>query len=292
MSTRVLADALRAHWPEYLMEAAGLGLFMLSAAVVTTALEYPHSSLHDVGDPAFRRMLIGLGMGVTAVGIIYSPWGKQSGAHLNPAVTLTFYRLGKIEAADAAFYVLAQALGGLLGLLAGAAILGMAIQHPAVNYVVTTPGPSGSVTAFIAESVISFGLMLAVLATSNHRWLTAYTGLIAGGLVALFIAVEAPLSGMSMNPARTFASAVPSQHWTAFWIYLTAPLLGMLAAAELYVRWKGFHRVYCAKFHHHNHKRCIFRCGYSELLRSLEREQGRTDQQGTGRPVPRGTEVV
>src|SRR5215831_10723337 len=87
------ADSLRQHWPEYLMEAAGLGIFMVSAAVVTTLFEYPKSPVHDVlPDPMFRRVLIGIAMGLTAIGIIYSPWGKQSGAHLNPAVTLTFFR--------------------------------------------------------------------------------------------------------------------------------------------------------------------------------------------------------
>lgn len=110
-----LVKTVRAHWPEYLMEAAGLGLFMVSASFVTTVLEYPHSPLYAlVPEPLLRRILIGICMGLTAIGIIYSPWGKQSGAHLNPAVTLTFFRLGKIEGIDACFYVIAQSLGGLL----------------------------------------------------------------------------------------------------------------------------------------------------------------------------------
>jgi len=80
--------------------------------------------------------------------------------------------------------------------------------------------------------------------------------------VATYIAIEAPLSGMSMNPARSFASALPAHLWTAFGIYLTAPLIGMLLAAEVYVRVHGAHRVLCAKLHHHNNTRCIFRCDY------------------------------
>jgi len=266
---RSSVDAIRTHWPEYLMEAAGLGLFMVSAAFVTTAFEYPHSPIHAaIADPLFRRILIGLCMGLTAIGIIYSPWGKQSGAHLNPAVTLTFYRLGKIEGPDAFFYVIAQSLGGLAGVLISAAVIGMAIEHPAVNYVATTPGRSGAPVAFIAESIISFGLMLTVLLVSNHRTLAAFTGLVAGCLVATYISFEAPFSGMSMNPARTFASALPAHLWTAFWVYLTAPPLGMLAAAELYTRLKSLKQVYCAKLHHQNNTRCIFRCNYPELLKS------------------------
>ncbi|MBI4003119.1 MAG: aquaporin [Nitrospira defluvii] len=245
------------------MEAAGLGLFMMSAAVVTTLLEYPHSPLHSLlPDSMVRRVLIGLAMGLTAIGLIYSPWGKRSGAHVNPAVTLTFYRLGKIEGIDACCYVVAQFIGGALGLWLASMAIGMAVQHPTVNYVVTTPGPDGSAVAFAAEALISFGLMLVVLILSNQTRLNAWTGFFAGALVATYIAIESPLSGMSMNPARSFASALPAHLWTAFWIYLTAPLIGMLLAAECYVRINGMHRVLCAKLHHHNNTRCIFRCGY------------------------------
>jgi aquaporin Z len=245
------------------MEAAGLGLFMISAAVVTALLEYPHSPLHEqVPDPVIRRVLIGITMGLTAIGIIYSPWGKRSGAHLNPAVTVTFFRLGKIHGLDALFYVLAQFVGGLIGLLGAAMAIGMAIEHPTVNYVVTVPGLDGPWIAFVAEAAISFCLMLVVLILSNHTKLNSWTGLFAGVLVATYIAVEAPLSGMSMNPARSFASALPAHLWTDFWVYLTAPLLGMLLAAECYLRVPGAHRVLCAKLHHHNHARCIFRCSF------------------------------
>ena len=260
---RAQSGIVREHWPEYLMEAAGLGLFMMSAAIVTTLFEYPDSPLYEqLPDPVVRRVLIGIAMGLTAIGIIYSPWGKRSGAHLNPAVTVTFFRLGKIHGLDALFYVLAQFVGGLIGLLVAARVIGMAIEHPTVNYVVTVPGLDGAWIAFVAEVLISFGLMLIVLLASNQTKLNAWTGVFAGVLVATYIAVEAPLSGMSMNPARSFASAVPAHLWTDFWVYLTAPLLGMLLAAECYVRKPGTHRVLCAKLHHHNNARCIFRCNF------------------------------
>lgn len=257
------ADIVRGHWPEYLMEAAGLGLFMVSAAVVTSLLEYPSSPLHVLSpDPVIRRVLIGMAMGLTAIGIIYSPWGKRSGAHLNPAVTITFFRLGKIHGLDACCYVLAQFLGGVTGLMLAAMALPTAMEHPAVNYVVTVPGVDGAWIAFVAEACISFGLMLVVLIVSNRPRLNAWTGVCAGALVASYIALEAPLSGMSMNPARSFASAVPAHLWTDFWLYLAAPPLGMLLAAECYLRFPGAHRVLCAKLRHHNDARCIFRCGY------------------------------
>jgi aquaporin Z len=259
----IRAESVYVHWPEYCMEAAGLGLFMISAAVVTAAFEYPHSPLHDLfPDPTFRRILVGFAMGLTAIGLIYSPWGKRSGAHLNPAVTMTFFRLGKLRGRDALGYVVAQFIGGVVGLWLAAQILGLAIEHPTVNYVVTVPGPGGTVIAFAAEAMISFGLMLVVLVVSNRPSLNRWTGIFAGALVATYIAVEAPLSGMSMNPARTFASALPAQLWTDYWLYLIAPLGGMLLAAECYARTHGIHQVLCAKLHHHNNTRCIFHCHY------------------------------
>jgi aquaporin Z len=90
-----------------------------------------------------------------------------------------------------------------------------------------------------------------------------FTGLFAAALVALYITFEAPISGMSMNPARTFGSAFSAHVWTALWIYFCAPPLGMLLAAEVYVRLRGTKSVLCAKLHHQNSQRCIFRCGYA-----------------------------
>jgi aquaporin Z len=258
-------NTLRLHYPEYLMEAVGLGLFMISAAVFTTLLEHPASAIHQaIASPLIRRFLIGAAMGLTAIAIVYSPWGKQSGAHLNPAVTLTFFRLGKVRPLDALFYSLFQFCGGLIGLWLAGGILSGAIADPSVNYVVTTPGVGGAGIAFWAELFISFGMMLMVLLVSNHPSRGRYTGLCAGGLITTYITLEAPLSGMSMNPARTLASAISAQHWTALWVYFTAPLAGMLLAAEVYGRWKGCGSIRCAKLHHQNHKRCIFRCGYRQ----------------------------
>lgn len=257
-----MRTALRRHWPEYSMEAAGLALFMVSASGFAVLLSHPRSpALPFLGSILARRALMGLAMALTAAALIYSPWGRQSGAHFNPAVTLTFFRLGKVEGWDAVFYVVAQFVGGVSGMLLVAAVAGPLVGDPAVNYVVTVPGSPGVAVAFAAEVAIAFCTMTMVLAVSNSpRW-ARFTGLCAGALVAAYITIEAPLSGMSLNPARTFASAVPAAVWQAFWIYLTAPLAGMLIAAELRVRWTR-RPVICAKLQHEHGRRCIFRCGY------------------------------
>ena len=256
-----MTEALRKHWPEYMMEAAGLGIFMISAGLFATLLEYPGFPIRQAIDsPLVRRILMGLAMGLTAVGIIYSPWGKQSGAHINPAVTLTFYRLGKIKSWDALFYMVAQFIGGLAGVALIAFIIGDAIADPAVKYVVTVPGSAGLGIAFLAEFIISFGLMLTVLFATGRKNLANLTGVFAGTLVALYIILEAPYSGMSINPARTFGSALPANLWTAFWVYMIAPPAGMLAAAQIYLFATGHRKIACAKLHHQNDKRCIH-CG-------------------------------
>src|SRR5712692_1020234 len=160
-------DALRQHWPEYLIEAAWLGVFMVVAGICVMLLEQPGSPLHQViASPDLRRALIGFAMGLTAVAIIYSPWGRQSGAHLNPAVTLTFWRLGKVAPADAMFYVAAQFAGGIAGTLLLSALLGNRFTLPPISAVATLPGRSGEVVAFAAEIAIAFILMATVL-TAN-----------------------------------------------------------------------------------------------------------------------------
>lgn len=253
--------SLRLHWPEYLMEASLLGAFMASACVFGVLYGFPQSPVRQAISSDFLRGLLGgLSMGLTAMTIFYSPWGKQSGAHINPVVTLTFFRLGKIKFWDALFYIGSQFAGAVLGVLLVSQFLRREVSHPAVRYAVTTPGPRGPWLAFAAELIIAFGMMSAVLYFSNHERLSRYTGAFASLLVAAYITLEAPLSGMSMNPARSFGSAFPSGIWDHFWIYLTAPLLGMFAAAEFYLWRKGRQAVKCCKLHHDNEQRCIF-CG-------------------------------
>lgn len=238
---------------------------MVSAGVATLLFEAPTSWLHQAIDNAdLRRGLIGLAMGLTAVGLIYSPWGQRSGAHMNPAVTLSFLRLRRIAGWDAVFFILAQCIGGILGVLLAYALLGEAFAAAPVSYVVTVPGSGGPAIAFVAEVIISGLLMATVLWVSASERLSSTTGLFAGALVALFIAVEAPLSGMSINPARTLASAIPAGLFDYLWIYILAPPLGMLIAAEFYLRTRHS-RTSCAKLQHGLDQRCIH-CGYEPTV--------------------------
>jgi aquaporin Z len=255
-----MRSALTDHWPEYLAEAVGLALFMLSACLFGTLLGHPDSPIaRAIARPLALRALMGIAMGATALALVLSPWGKRSGAHLNPALTLAFLRLGKVGRRDAAFYVAAQFAGAIAGVAGACALLPHALAHPAVRYVVTA-GAYGPATAFVAELAISFGLMGAVLACASAPAWSRATPLVAAALIAAYVTLEAPLSGMSMNPARTLASALPARFWDGLWIYFVAPPLGMIAAAECWVRLATAPRVPCAKLRHDDRARCIFRC--------------------------------
>jgi aquaporin Z len=276
-----IIESLRHHWPEYGIEAALLGSFMVSACAFGTLLEHPSSPARKaIGSSLGRRALMGLAMGVTAVILIYSPWGQQSGAHMNPATTLAFLWLGKIAPWDAFFYVTAQCVGGILGVTVARFGLREWLKHRAVNYVVTTPGARGATIAWLAELAIAFLMMFMVLSVTNRGSLAPYTGWIAGALLAVYITLEAPLSGMSLNPARSLGSAAVAGVWTGFWIYWTAPLCGMLLASAAYAGLPGM-EVKCAKLDHCNSRRCIFRCLYCEPSEPVaSSEESRTNSLG------------
>ena len=265
-----LGEAMRKHWPEYLMEAWGLGTFMVSAGLVTTLLEYPHSPIQQaIGNPDLRRVLIGLAMGLTAIAIIYSPWGKQCGAHLNPAVTLTFLRLGKIKPLDAVLYIIAQFSGGAIGVLLVWAVLGSAFAKPPVDFVNTKPGAPGLLVAYLTEVGMAFGIMLMVLTALACGRLMRFIGFFAGLMVATYISVFAPFSGMSINPARSFASALPGYLWDYLWIYFTAPVLGMQLAVEVFRLGKLGREKFCAKLNHDPAYRCIH-CGHKPAKHAVQ----------------------
>ena len=255
------AQALREHWRVYLIEAVLLGAFMVSASLCTLLLEHPTSpAVHTISSPLARRALIGLAMGTTAVGLIYSPWGKRSGAHMNPAVTISNVRLGKLAGWDAAFYVAGQFIGGIGGMIASVLVTGCAIGHPDVNFAATLPGAYGVRAAWAGEFTITFLLMTTLLRVNRFPGLAPWSGYFAGILIALYITFEAPVSGMSMNPARTFGSAFAGHVWTGLWIYFTAPVLGMLAAVEVNRLVAAEPQHLCCKLSHCPKIPCVIRC--------------------------------
>jgi aquaporin Z len=171
---------------------------------------------------------------------------------------------------DATFYVIAHFVGGALGVLMARGLLGADLASPSVRYVVTVPGRYGNQGAFFAECFMGLLMMTAVLQSANRARLSRFTWLLVGLLVATYVIAFSPVSGFSLNPARTVSSALFADVWTAMWLYLSAPLIGMLLAASLYVLTSGKEAVLCAKIFHDLHSPCPFRCRFRQLASSTQ----------------------
>jgi aquaporin Z len=245
MNIRVLTGAAglsqlkaswRNNWRHYLQEAAGLAIFMISACFFGAMLESPHSSWHvAIPNGLLRLSIMGVLMGGTALFIFYSPFTSPSGSQINSAVTITFWRLGKMCHWDAVFYIVFQVTGGTLAVFIMQMILDGVLVEPPINSVATIPGKYGWLPALFMELSIAFVTMSIVLFTSAHPVLSKYTRFIAAGLVCCWVIIAGPISGFGMNPARTLASAIPGNSWSGWWMYMIAPVAGMLLASELFL---------------------------------------------------------
>jgi aquaporin Z len=223
----------------YLQEALGLAIFMASACFFGAMLFSEQSPWQQTITNEFtRNLLMGIAMGLTALFIFYSPLTSGSGSHINPAVTLTFLRTNKLCIYDVVFFIIFQLLGGTAAVYCMQWLMGAVLTGGPVHSVVTVPGKFGLLPAAITEFIIALLTMSMVLFTSHHRRLKKYTRIFAGCLVCTWVIVAGPVSGFGMNPARSLASALPANIWTAFWIYLLMPLAGMLSASEIFLRYQ------------------------------------------------------
>lgn len=228
--------AFRKNWKHYLQEALGLAIFMVSACFFSAMLFSEKSSwYHSVHGEMLKNVLMGIMMGLTALFIFYSPFTAPSGSQINPAVTLTFLRLGKMCRYDALFFILFQVMGGTVAVFAMQSFMGTMLTDPPVHSAVTAPGGPGPWWALITEFLIAFITMSMVLFSSQHDKIKKYTRGFSAILVCCWVIFAGPVSGFGMNPARSFASALPAGIWTSFWIYLFIPFAGMLTAAQFFL---------------------------------------------------------
>lgn len=216
------------------IEGLSLAAFMIVLSTGAVALEHPASPLHQLlPNPIARRALMGLLAGGWLVGLIYSAWGQKSGAHINPAVTLAFLRLNRIAWRDAVYYIIAQLSGAVLGMQIASFIWGHYLTRADIDFITTTPGNAGAGVALLVETVVSFLLMSSIIFTSDRKGWQRTTGLLVGLLILTLTVVAAPLSGLSLNPARTLGSAVAANNFTSVWLYMLGPVAGMQLAVEL-----------------------------------------------------------
>lgn len=258
---------MKDHLPEYLSEAAGTAIMMLvgvGAIALMWAAVSPMPGL--IPSPDLRRLLTGMLFAGGATLVVVSPLGQRSGGHLNPAVTFAFWLKGNISSVDALLYVVAQVAGALLGVGIMALLCGAAVRG--VEFGVTEPGEGYSVAAaFIAEIGITGMLVGLILFCVNNQRFARYTPVLAGSLVAALVFIEAPVSGTSLNPARSVAPALIASVYAHQWLYIVAPPLGAALAVWLHGRLAGTRpSAGCAKLYHTERYRCIFaNCGYNRF---------------------------
>jgi aquaporin Z len=199
---------------------------------------------------AWRRFVTGFFFGTTGALITLSPLGKESGAHINPAVTLGFWLMGRLRARHAVGYVLCQLAGALIGAVP---LLAWGAMGRSVAYGATVPSPQyGVAWALLGEAVTTFALIFGLFFFLRHRSLRAFTPALFPPLYAIMVWLEAPISGTSTNPARSFGPAVISGDWHGWWIYWLGPFVGTVLAVAGY-RWAGWHRRMIAKIYHFDH---------------------------------------
>lgn len=232
----IRATKRQTHWPEYAAEAAGtffLVFIGLSAVVFDMSAGSPVARL--IPSTSWRLLLTGLIFAGSGSLVAISPLGKLSGAHINPSVSLAFWLHGKLRAHDFAGYVAGQ----FVGAVAGAGLLALVWGGRAVSLHdgATLPSPAYPLWAsFVAEAAMTLLLVLLIFLFVSHRRLMRWTPLMTWLLVATLVWREAPLSGTSLNPARSFGPALVAQVWSHQWLYFVAPLLGAALAVGVY-RW-------------------------------------------------------
>jgi aquaporin Z len=248
------------------MEAAELAMLMLCICGAGVLFYGGNSPVANLGlSWITRSALMGLTVASATFMIIRSPFGRRSGAHFNPALTLAYFSLGRIHRWDALGYVAAQFTGGVVGVFCAYQILGTRLSDFPVRFAVTLPGHNGSIFAFFAELITSFVLMEVVLVSSNHPVLAKYSPLLVASVTVFYYVFSTSITGYSVNPARSLSSALFAHIWQGIWIYLIAPSLGMIAAGALYKRIAGPDRIYCAKVFHDLQSTCPFNCRFREL---------------------------
>ncbi|MEX2272098.1 MAG: aquaporin [Vicinamibacterales bacterium] len=245
----------------YACEFAGTAVMLFLGVSAVTAMWGAGSRVPVIEPPALRRFITGLLFAGGATFVVYSPLGQRSGGHINPAVTLAFWRLGKFPGRDVLPYIVAQLTGAVAGVALAALVWGDIARS--VQLALTAPGEGWTwMGALAAETAATFALVFLIFVCVNKPALAARTGIIAGTLVVALVTIEAPISGTSVNPARSLAPALLVPALRDQWIYIAGPVAGALLAAAAYRRQWGRTTV-CAKLYHTAAYPCPFEtCGY------------------------------
>ncbi|MDX5320069.1 MAG: aquaporin [Bacteroidota bacterium] len=184
--------------------------------------------LHTQNEVSFNHLSVSLSFGLAVCAMIYA-FARISGAHINPAVSLAFWVNKQLAQKDLIPYLVAQCTGALL---ASYCLKQLSPHHPSLG---STLPQTGVFNTFMIEGFMSFLLMFLILMLSNRGTQSLHLPAIGiGACVALEAYFGGPFTGASMNPARSLGPALVSGRVESLWVYLLAPVLGMLVAVALY----------------------------------------------------------
>ncbi len=248
------------HWPEYGSELLGTAFLVfvgLSAVVFDFGTGSPVANL--IPDRSIRLLMTGLLFAGSGSLVAISPFGKLSGAHINPAVSLAFWAHGKMHHQDVLGYMLGQFLGAIVGALLLVLVWGG--RAASVHNGITLPGAAYPLwVVFLAELSMTFLLVLSIFFFVSSEHLMRWAPLMTWILVAMMVWLESPISGTSLNPARSIGPALVSWFWQAQWLYCIAPPLGsLLAVGAFRLLQVGGRDIVTGKLFHVSHYRSVFK---------------------------------
>ena len=217
-------------WRLFFSELSGTAVLVLVGLSVVIGMFGTGSPMTQlVPSEGLRRLITGFLFGTTGASIALSLVGKESGAHINPAVTMVFWLFRKLDGRTAIVYVLGQLAGGVIGSLP---LLAFGARGRSVSFGATLPGAGYSThTVLLGEIVTTFAMVSLLLVFIGFRRLRPFTPGIFPPLYAIMVYLEASISGTSTNPARSLGPALISGQWQGWWIYWLGPLLGAFLAA-------------------------------------------------------------
>ncbi|WP_187175289.1 aquaporin [Algoriphagus sp. AK58] len=235
------------YWRAYLSEMAGTALLLLiglSIVIFLFAAETPMAEI--IPNVTHRRMLSGFLFGATGGIISMTAIGRESGAHINPAVTMVFFLFGKIEKRAALAYVISQLMGAVIGCLP---LFIWGAWGDSIDFGATYPGVGYTVSeAFWGEVSTTFIMVSLLIVFIGFRSIRPFTPMLFPFLYSIMVPIEAAISGTSTNPARSFGPAVVTGIWDSWWIYWAGPILGALLASLVFSALAK--RITVAKLYH------------------------------------------
>ena len=248
------------NWSEYGAELVGTAFnFLVGFSIITFNFGKGLPMEHLIPAVSPRLLINGLIFAGSGALFSISPLGKLSGSHLNPCLSLAFWMQGKMHKQDLIGYIFGQFLGAVIGTSLALALWGNYLIS--VNYCITLPGINYPLWyVFLAEVFMTFMLVLSIFIFLSHHQLLRWTPLMVWLLVATMVWLGAPISGTSLNTARSMGPAFVAWSWQNQWLYCIASPLGALTAVGVFqLIAMGEREVLTGKLFHVPNYRCIFK---------------------------------